>query len=284
MRRFLVLGFVLSSLVLANGPELAQARKLYSLTEYQRSLAILLGIPNKDAAAWHLTGLNYYGQGDFKKATEALEKAFAAEPGNSGFALWLGRAFGRRAETSNPLTAPGYASKARQYFEKAVALDQKNIEALNDLFEYYLEAPGFLGGGLDKAVATADKISRIDAVEGHWAQAKLSEKRKHYSGAEEQLRRAAELAPQQVGRLLDLAHFFTKHGRFQDAEQSLAKAEKIAPDSPRVIYTKAEVLVTSRRDLDTAKKLLERYLASTLTPDDPPRSEARKLLRRAEGG
>jgi Flp pilus assembly protein TadD len=272
------------SLGWAAGPDVAQARKLYGLTEYQRSLAILLGIPAKDAEVWSLIGLNHYGQGDYKKAAEALEKAFAAEPANSGYALWLGRALGRRAETSSPFTAPGLATKARQHFEKAVALDARNIEAHNDLFEYYLEAPGFLGGGLDKAAAMAARIAQLDPVEGHWAQAKLAEKRKQFPAAEDHFRRAADLAPQQVGRLLDLAIFFTRQGRFQDADQSLARAEKLAPDSPKVIYAKAEVLLKSGRRRDAAKQLLERYLSSSLTPDDPPRSEARKLLRQAQGG
>ena len=80
-----------------------------------------------------------------------LEKAFNAQPSNADYALWLGRAYGRRAETSGPFTAPGFASKARQYFEKAARLNPRNLEALSDLFEYYLEAPGFLGGGMDKA-------------------------------------------------------------------------------------------------------------------------------------
>src|SRR6185369_4259626 len=115
------------------------------------------------------------------------------------------RAYGRRAETSSPFTAPGQASKARQYFEKATQLNPRNLEALTDLFEYYLEAPGFLGGGMDKAERTAEQISAIDPAEGHWSRAKLAEKRKDNGGAEEQLRRAVEASPHQVGRLLDLA-------------------------------------------------------------------------------
>ena len=176
----------------AGGPEFDQARKLYNLTEFEQSLKILRAIPQKDGAVYELIGRNYYMQGDFKKATEALEKAVAAEPGNSEFNLWLGRAYGRRAETSSLFTAPGYASKARQYFEKAAQLNPRNLEAQSDLFEYYLEAPGFLGGGLEKAAATAEQIARINPAEGHWAQAKLAEQRKEFSSAEEQLRRAIE--------------------------------------------------------------------------------------------
>jgi tetratricopeptide (TPR) repeat protein len=283
MRHLTILGILAASLLRAESPEVVQARKLYGLTEYEKSLQILQRVPDKGAAVHQLMGLNYYGSGDFKKATEALEKAFAADPISSTCALWLGRAYGRRAETSNPLSAPGHASKARQYFEKATELNPNNLEALNDLFEYYLQAPGFLGGGLDKAVRVADRIAALDAVEGHWANAKLAEKRKEYSRAEEQLRRAADLAPQQVGRLLDLARFFVKQGRILDADTSLAKAEKLAPDSPKVMFVKAEMYVKTNRNLPAARALLKRYLASTLSPDDPPRSQAEKLLRQAEG-
>src|ERR1039457_6197379 len=102
----------------ASGPDLDRAHKLYQLTEFQQSLEVLQAVPNKDAAVYELMGRNYYGQGEFKKATDALEKAIALESDNSGFHLWLGRAYGRRAETSSMITAPGFANKARQSFEK----------------------------------------------------------------------------------------------------------------------------------------------------------------------
>ena len=51
-----------------------------------------------------------------------------------------------------------HASKARQYFERAVALDPANEEAMNDLFDYYLQAPGFLGGGFERAEQVAKRI------------------------------------------------------------------------------------------------------------------------------
>ncbi len=276
-----VMGF--ASLVWGGGPELDRARKLYQSTDYAQSLKILQAIPVKDAAVYALMGRNYYMQSDYKKATDCLDKAFAAEPSNSDYALWLGRAYGRRAETSSVFTAAGNASKARQYFEKSVALNPKNLEALNDLFEYYLEAPGFLGGGYDKASATAARIAGLDAAEGHWADYKLAEKKKEYRSAEEHLQRAIENAPQQVGRLIDLARFLSSQGRYQEAEQNFAKAEKMAPQSPKLLYNRAEVYVQSGRNLDVARELLKRYMTLNLTADDPPRSDAAKLLRRASG-
>src|SRR5215472_15272408 len=82
--------------------ELEHARKLYSYTDYEGSLKILLSLPAKDGSAYLLIGQNYYGLGDPKKASEAIEKAIAADPANSDYFLWMGRAYGRRAETSSP--------------------------------------------------------------------------------------------------------------------------------------------------------------------------------------
>ena len=277
----LILG--LTSVLWAAGPDLEQARKLYNLTDFDQSLKVLHAIPDKNGPVYELMGRNYYMQGEYKKASEALEKAVAAEPDNSQYALWLARAHGRRAETSSPFTAPGQASKARQYFEKAAQLNPRNLEALTDLFEYYLEAPGFLGGGLDKAQATAQQIAAVDPGEGHWSLAKLAEKRKQYGSAEEQLRRAIEVSPRQVGRLIDLARFLAKQGRLQEADQSFAKADQIAPNSPKLIYAKADLYIKDKRNLDVAKELLKRYLSLTLSPEDPPRSQAEKLLRQVQG-
>ena len=50
---------------------------------------------------------------------------------------------------------------------------------------------------------------------------------KQFASAEEQLRRAIEVAPRQAGRFIDLAKLFTKQGRYQDADINLAKAEQI---------------------------------------------------------
>lgn len=280
----LLIGLVCSvCALLAAGPEQERARKLYEQTDYDSSLHLLQAIAAKDATAYALIGRCYYMQGDYKKASEALERAFTSDPQNAEYALWLGRSLGRRAETSSFLTAPGLASRARQYFEKSVQLSPRNLDAMNDLFDYYLEAPGFLGGGFDKAKALAAQIAGVNAGDGYLAEAKLAERRKQYSTAEEQLRRAVELAPQQVGRLITLAHFLTQQGRIPEAEQSLARAESIAPGSPRLLYARASLYVTTGRNLDVARDLLKRYLASNLTPDDPPRSDAAKLLRRAQG-
>jgi len=278
-----IICLVLAPAGLLGQASLKPAEELYQRTDYQGSLALLGRIPAPTGAVYCLEGKDYFMLDEFRKATDAFEKAFALEPSNSAYAHWLGRAFGRRAETSSILTAPKYASRARQFFEKAVALDPNNGEALNDLFDYYLEAPGLLGGGYDKAEQVAKRIAAHNEAEGYFAQAQLADKRKQFDSAEDHLRRAMELAPRQVGRVIDLAKYLAKRGRIEESEAAFDRAERIEPGCPRVEFARARVYIEQKRNLDQAKELLKRYLQSDLTPDDPSREQAERLLRQVSG-
>lgn len=260
-----------------------RARELYQRTDYAGSLRILKHTPEANASIEFLIGQDHFMMGDYKPASEAFQKAVALEPANSNYFLWLGRAYGRRAEMANPLTAASYASKARQNFERSVELDPRNKEALDDLFAFYLQAPGILGGGFEKAAGVARQIAAIDKAEGHFALYQLAETKKEYNTAEEQLRRAVELAPRKVGRVLELARLLAKEGRYQESDTAFERAEALAPNSPRVMFAKARTLIQYKRNLQEARDLLRKYIQSSqLTPDDPPRSEAQQLLRRAK--
>jgi hypothetical protein len=50
------------------------------------------------------------------------------------------------------------------------------------------------------------------------------------------------------------------------------------------LYAKASIYIETHRKLDQARALLETYLRSPLTPDDPSREAAEKLLKQANGG
>jgi tetratricopeptide (TPR) repeat protein len=260
--------------------EWTRAYELYQRTNYTESLKVLLDSKQSDVSALLLIGQNYYMLSDYKKATDTLEKAAALQPENAELYAWLGRAFGRRAEVANPLTAPGYASKARQYMEKSVLLDPHNKDAVGDLFDYYLEAPGFLGGGLNKAEALAERIAKNDPAEGHYYQAILAEHRKQFDTAEQHFRAAVEMAPKQVSRVVDLAKFLSNRGQAKESDRLFEEAMRNNPDNPRLLFERASLYIKEQRNLGEARKLLERYLKSPLKPTDPSRQEAEALLKK----
>jgi len=236
---------ILSGILASAAPDpLTEARRLYQHTRYRAALQLLLPVEARDGAYYFLLGRIYYGQGDFKAATKALERAV----------------------------------------EKAVQLDPENLEAINDLFSYYLDAPGWLGGGLRKAEALAERIGRLDEAEYQYAEAQLAKKRKQYAAAERHLRRAVELEPGDVGRRIDLAEFLADRGRLQESDEVFERAREIAPDSPKLWFAMARTYIKEKRRPAEARRLLEQYLAAELTPEDPPRAEARRLLDKVKGG
>jgi tetratricopeptide (TPR) repeat protein len=262
--------------------DLAKAEELYKHTEFEASLSHL-DKDSPDGATNFLVGRDYFMLVDFKKATEYLQRAIAQDPTNAEYLDWLGRAYGKRAETSNPLMAPGLASKARQAFEKAVGLDPRNGDALSDLFDYYLEAPGFLGGGYDKALTVAESTAKFDPAQGYFEKAKLAQKRKEFQAAENHLRQAIIEAPKEVGHFLALARFLATQGRNKESDAVFLEAQTKHPNSPQVWFAWASVLVKEKRDLGQAKTMLEQYVRASVTPDDPPKQEARRLLKEVGG-
>jgi tetratricopeptide (TPR) repeat protein len=263
--------------------DLAGARQLYQRTAYEAALRALGGEGSQEARVLLLAGQIHYQLGKYKEAADQLEKASQLEPGGAEIFLWLGRSLGRRAETSNFFTAPGYAVRCREALERAVALDGDNVDAMSDLAAYYLEAPGFLGGGLDKAERLAARIAALDAAEGQSVAARMAEKRQDFSAAEAHLRRAVEMAPRQIERLIELAQFFARRGEVQQSEQTLAQAAEITPASPKLLFVRAELYIQQERHLEEAHALLRRYLQMPLTPEDPPRRKAQRLLAQTGG-
>jgi tetratricopeptide (TPR) repeat protein len=110
---------------------------------------------------------------DYEKAVVLLEQAVTLAPNESRFQHRLGDAYGRAAQKGSLFSQMSLAKKCREAYEKAVELDLKNIDARFGLMEFYQQAPGMVGGGLDKAHLQADEIKKLDAVRGHRAMAGL---------------------------------------------------------------------------------------------------------------
>ena len=274
-----LVSFLVAISSLAASPEIVErAQIVYQKTDYQASLRILEQDPAPDAATFLLIGKNYFMLENYEKATHFFEKARDLAPNVSDHHLWLARAYGRRAETEGWFVAASRAAKARQYFESAIALDPHNAEALNDLFDYYLNAPGFLGGGADKAEAIAHRIEHERPAEYHHEMALLADHRKQFPDAIAHLRQAIELAPHELGRTLDLARYLSKLGRVEEGEAEFARAESRWPGDRHVAYAHAKFYVDHHREPERARQLLELYLKSDITPDDPPRRAAERLL------
>ena len=225
--------------------------------------------PN-DAASYNFLCRAYFAVNNWDRAISACEKAVSLEPNNSDFHLWLGRAYGEKADSVSFFSAAGFAKKVRTEFEKAVALNPRSAAARTDLAEFYLEAPGIVGGGQDKARAQADALASLNPAKAHWVNARLAEKNKDNDTAEKEYRGAIDASHGGANAWLNLAGFYRKTGRLDEMQDALKHAASAPMDQPEVLVDAASTLLRANRDLPFASQLLRRYLASNTVEQAPP--------------
>jgi tetratricopeptide (TPR) repeat protein len=103
----------------------------------------------------------------FDEAIARLERCVELRPTASDYHLWLGRAYGLKAQHAGVFCALGLVRGVRAEFLKALALDPRNHDARHDLLRFYLGAPRIAGGGVSKARALAEDCEPVDADMAH---------------------------------------------------------------------------------------------------------------------
>jgi tetratricopeptide (TPR) repeat protein len=233
----------------------------------------------QDAEAYNLLSRAYYAVGKSDDAIRTGEKAVALAPNSAEYHLWLGRAYGQKAENCNPVfCAPGMARKMRAEFERAVQLNGDDFQARTDLAEFYIDAPGIVGGGTDKAKREVATIAKQDAATGHWVQARLSEKEGDFAGAEKEFKAAIEASGGRSNNWLSLASFYRRRGRLAEMEDAITKAVNAQKKSTNLFFEAGRLLYRAGRNFPQAAQLMGKYLAGKDKSEDAPAFEAHYIL------
>jgi tetratricopeptide (TPR) repeat protein len=257
------------------------ARNLLVSGHIDEAIAALDGrlqqTPN-DALAHNLLCRAYFSLSQWDRGITECEKAVALAPNNSQFHLWLGRIYGEKADRSGFMTAAGLARRVREEFEKAVRLNPQSAEARGDLAEFYLEAPGVVGGGRDKAQQQAQSLMSLDPARAHWVIARIAEKRKDYATAEREYRAEIDVTHGSANAWLNLGLFYRHRQQWDEMEKALLHVRSSPRDYPEALVDAADVLIREQRNLPEAVQLLVTYLHSGAYVEQAPEFKAHYLL------
>ncbi len=280
IRRVLALGagILLSATVGAQSLALAksaarQGKADEAITQLQQVIAT-----NPRSAEAHLLLCRVLGSIDlFEAAVRECETARDLQPSNSDTVLTLARAYGARADHAGALTGMRMVGRIRENFEKAAQLDPKSVEALSDLGEFYVEAPGVAGGGLDKARALLPKLEAVSSARAHRLAAMIAVKAGDYERAEAEF--AAELALEHSPEAyVDLANYYRKRKMWpQSAQNAVLAIQKDTKHGPDTIDA-ARLLIDEKREETVAQKGLRDYLAAAQPSGVTPAAAVHTLL------
>lgn len=228
------------------------------------------------ARTYNLLCRAYYMLGDWDRGIHACQQASQLDPQAGLYQLWLGRAYGEKADRVSMFSAARLAKKVRESFERAVELDPTNWQARADLAEFYVEAPAMMGGGKEKALKEAAAIAPLRPAIAHWVAAQVAEKSKDVTAAEREYRAAIAASNSGARAWDDLAGFLKKSNRLQEMEQAVSQLEAARLDEADALMDGAQMLLETGRNFSLAERLLRRYLSS---PDEEgPAFKAHDML------
>ena len=238
--------------------------------------------PN-DALAYNLLGRVYFQLEHWDDAIHAEEKSVALSGQTSEYHQWLGRAYGKKADTVgklHPISAISLVRKVKAEFEKAVALDEagKNLSARADLVEFYSEAPSIMGGDKTKARHLADFIVARDPALGHSLYGMLQEKQNARDKAEQEYKAAIQSSNNLAHYWITLASFYRRVGRLEDMQVAIDKSLTARREEGISLFDGASMLMTAGRNFPAAIKMFRSYLSLEDPAEDGPAFQAHYFL------
>ena len=296
----------------AQDDALATAIRRFEAREFASARDLLQRVtaaePRNAPAAFYL-GRSLYALRDINGAVRWLEKATQLAPDSARYHLLLADAVGMQAQNASILKQPGLARKAKAALERAVELDPQNVDAHWGLMQFYLIAPGIVGGSDDKARAQAEIIAAIDPYFGEVARGTIADHTKKHAEAEQHFKRAIALRPDSVQGYNQLAALYRREParpemivglyerlaerrpgvatpqyllglalieaeRHDDARVLFLRAAASHPDDTRFIYQIGRLGALTGADLDRAEQNLRRYLTLTPEPGEPSHAAA----------
>ncbi|MCP5063101.1 MAG: tetratricopeptide repeat protein [Ignavibacteriae bacterium] len=166
--------------LLANNKKFEEAKNL---------LEEIIDENDKNAEAHFVLGKVFMVLREFEDASDSFEEAVELEKDNSEYHFRLGSAYGADAQQSSFITKAILAPKIKTQFEIAVvAFDSNNIDARVGVAQFYLQAPGFMGGDVEKALEQGKAILTLDEPQGRMILAQVYQAKEQMDLAEEQYR------------------------------------------------------------------------------------------------
>ena len=141
-----------------------------------------------DVAIWYLARAV---SGDVKKRDELTlraEQCIKDLPQSARCHSALGSLYGTLAMSGGMTAGMKYAGKIKDMMLKAVELEPKSFDMRRDLNQYYLQAPGIVGGSVRKAIENSNDFGKIDAPRGQLLRAEVHIYEKEFTQAEALLR------------------------------------------------------------------------------------------------
>lgn len=206
--------------------------------------------------------------GDVEAAVDASEVAVESHADDAQAWLWAGRAYGRQAMEASMLTKAKWAGRTRDAWEKAVELEPDLLEARLDLIQYYLSAPGFLGGGRDVAEAQVLEIQKRSPSMGKHAEGMLARADEDLPKAEALFREALAMDSENTRARSAISALLQAGERMDEVRTLWQERLQAKPDDAMAVYQLGRWSAITGKDLEQGLAHMDAFIATGVIPED----------------
>jgi len=235
--------------------------RLFDDGKYTQSKPLFLDVVKEDprnSEAYYYLGVLTINS-DYDAAIDYLENAVDLNGTVAKYHLMLGNAYGVKAQRAGIFSKLGAASNCKEQYLMAISLDPKYTEARMNLTEYYLQAPGIIGGSVKKALAESDTIKTYDSYAGYLAEARVHEYQKEKVQQEECYRKAISIDRKKFIAYKALWLFYMSENDGTKADEVFKKAAAVV-DNKSDIYFQAGLYYVEKNDFAKARGMFEEAL------------------------
>ncbi|MDB5987708.1 MAG: repeat protein [Nevskia sp.] len=235
--------------------------------------------PENTEAAYYL-GRTAHRRKDWKTAVEQLQRAVTLQPANAEYHFRFGLSLSRYIDTVGVMSKPGVALHVRENLLKAIELNPDFIDARDALLKYYLAAPAFLGGGVDKAREQAAQIAKRSVADGHIALAEIDEHQRLIEPAIAEYQAAIATGTDSSAHdaRIELGQLYQHQQQFDEAFTVLQHALRKDAADRQAQYELGNTAMLCSCRIDQGIAALKDFLRNPATDDDDDASPAQAHL------
>jgi tetratricopeptide (TPR) repeat protein len=247
---------------------------LYDARKPAEAKKILASVPEDAegyAEARYYLGRISFDAREFDDAADYFEEAIEADDQVAEYHNWYGNALGNIAQDANVMRQGFLAPKMKNAWEKAVALRTDYIEPRQSLIQFYLQAPGFMGGSIEQAKEMARQITRLKPAEGHRQMGNIFLYDKKPAEAEKEF---LEMVKTDASYAPALANFYLTQKQYDKAFDMFEDALRKDPEDWLSIYQLGKTSALSGQRLERGEQCLRQYLTHTPGSGEPSHAGA----------
>ncbi len=195
----------------------------------------------KDAESKYQLARVFVFQRNMDEAEDAIDDALELNDRDARFHFLRGQILGEIAQNANIFKQGILAPKIKNAFLRAVELDSTFVDAHVGLYNYFIMAPGIMGGSEEEALKQANVVVALNSYRGHLLLANFHQRKKEAAETESEYRKAIDAEPKRTGGYKSLGYFYIGEKRYDDAIVQFRKYVELDPKNPDALDSYGDV-------------------------------------------